>query len=51
MKQPKMKGRVLARILAEQLADVQGGGGKLIKTTVNGHLDVTDQRTEDTLGQ
>jgi hypothetical protein len=48
----KSGGRVLARVLAEELPQVTGGDwGPLKKTTVNGHLDVTDQRAEDTLGQ
>jgi hypothetical protein len=47
----KSAGRVMARVLAEELKQVTGGEGPLKKTTVNGHLDMTDQRVEDTLGQ
>jgi hypothetical protein len=47
----KTVGRVMARVLAEELKQVTGGEGPLKKTTVNGHLDCTDQRVEDTLGQ
>jgi hypothetical protein len=41
--------RVLARALAQELPAVSGGGGPLIKTHVNGHLDVTDSGSQDTL--
>lgn len=47
----KLNGRVLARVLAEELPVVAGGAGPLRKTIVNGHLDMTDSRAEDTLGQ
>lgn len=46
----QLKGRVLARVMAESLRDVQGGGGPLTRTVVNGHLDLTDARDADTLG-
>jgi hypothetical protein len=46
----RVQGRVLARVLAEQLSAVQGGGGPLTRTMVNGHLDLTDARDADALG-
>ena len=42
-----LKGRVLGRVLAEELQHVTGGD--LILTRANGHLDATDSRSDDSL--
>jgi hypothetical protein len=48
-KNEKMKRRVLARVLAEQLPSIAGGVGALRTTQINGHLDLTDSREADSL--
>jgi hypothetical protein len=55
-KQSKQPGRVLGRVLAEELEEVRGGFAPIVGATAgqtvssNGHLDLTGGRPEQTDG-